>query len=245
MRGLRAALRLPRALLHLLRGMFIIRLRFGRLDADERMAEVEAWSRQLLAIVGMDLHIHGQPPRHGPLLVVSNHVSWVDIAVLHAVCPCRFVSKSDVQRWPLIGFLATAVGTLYVERTSRRDAMRVVHHMAEALRDGDMVAVFPEGTTSTGEGLLPFHANLLQAAIAAEAPVQPLAICFNDAAGHHSSAPSYVGDESLAFSVWRTLRSAPLQAHVWVGSAQQAQGRDRRAWARDLQQDVQALMGSA
>ena len=92
---------------------------------------------------------------------------------MHAARHCRFVSKSDVQGWPLIGTLATAAGTLYIERSSRRDALRMVRSMQEALERGEVLAVFPEGTTGDGREMLPFHANLLQAAVAAKAPVQP------------------------------------------------------------------------
>ena len=236
-----AALQLVRALLHLLAGLWTVYTRFGHLDPTQRFVHVQAWSRDMLRILGIELQLHGLPPQQGPLLLVSNHISWLDITVLHAVCSCRFVSKADVRHWPVIGRLATACGTLYVERESRRDAMRVVHHMAEALRNGDMVAVFPEGTTSNGDGLLPFHANLVQAAISADAPVQPLALRFTDADGVHSTAPSYVGDDSLHGSVWRTVCAAPLVAHVWFGVSQQADGRDRRAWAHALQQAVQRL----
>jgi 1-acyl-sn-glycerol-3-phosphate acyltransferase len=95
----------------------------------------------------------------GPLLLVSNHVSWLDILVINAVRPARFVSKADVRHWPLVGELITAAGTLYIEREKRRDAMRVVHRMADSLREGDVVAVFPEGTTGSGLDVLPFHAN--------------------------------------------------------------------------------------
>ena len=114
-------------------------------------------------------------------LVTANHVSWLDIAAVHAVCPqARFVSKADVRHWPLLGWLIGAVGTLFIERERKRDAMRVVHQMAESLIAGDVVAVFPEGTTGDGRALLPFHANLLQAAIAAEAPVQPVALRYTE-----------------------------------------------------------------
>src|SRR5207342_3377123 len=104
--------------------------------------------------------VRGNMPTRGPMMLVANHISWLDILVLHASRHCRFVSKSDVAHWPLIGRLATAAGTMYIERESRRDALRIVHHMTEALASGDILAVFPEGTTSDGVTLLPFHANL-------------------------------------------------------------------------------------
>ena len=93
--------------------------------------------------------------------------------------PARFVSKADVRHWPLLGWLVACGGTLFIERERKRDALRVVHQMAEALQAGETVAVFPEGTTSDGHGLLPFHANLLQAAIATETPVQPVALRYH------------------------------------------------------------------
>jgi 1-acyl-sn-glycerol-3-phosphate acyltransferase len=178
------------------------------------------------------------------MLLVANHISWLDILVMHAARHCRFVSKADVKHWPLIGTLATGAGTLYVERESRRDAMRVVHHMADALRSGDVLAVFPEGTTSDGRTLLPFHANMLQAAISADAPAQPVALSFVDAAsGQLSLAASYVGDDTLVGSLWRTLTAPPLAAVVTFGMPQHAQGRERRAWAAALREAVMELRG--
>ena len=105
---------------------------------------------------------------------------WSTSAV-NAVHPARFVSKADVGHWPFIGYLVASGGTLFIERERKRDALRVVHQIAAALQAGDIVAVFPEGTTSDGHDVLPFHANLLQAAIATAAPVQPLVLRYRDA----------------------------------------------------------------
>ena len=242
MRGLRGAWRLVRALGHALAGLFTILLRFPRLGEEARHAEVQAWARRMLDLLGIGLQVRGTPPAHGPLLLVANHISWLDILVLHAARYCRFVSKADVRRWPLIGPLATGAGTLYIERESRRDAMRVVHHMAERLQAGDILAVFPEGTTSDGVSLLPFHANLIQAAIAAQVPVQPVALQFVETAGGRTSlTPCYIGDDTLVASLWRTVTGEAISAVVTFGEPQRAEGRDRRAWAADLQRAVQEL----
>jgi len=196
----------------------------------------------MLARLGIRLVVKGVPATQGPVLLVANHISWLDITSLHAARYCRFVSKADVKGWPLIGALASGVGTLFIERASRRDAMRVVHHMADSLRAGDVVAVFPEGTTSDGVQLLPFHANLLQAAITAKVPVQPVALQFLDArTGQRSLAPSYVGDDTLLGSVWRTVRAHGITVQITFGALQTAQGRDRRAWADDLRRAVEQL----
>ena len=243
--GWLAAGKLLRALLHALAGWWTIVLRFPRLSDELRARRVQVWAVRMLAILDIRLQVRGPVPAAGPLLLVANHISWLDILVLHAARHCRFVAKADVRHWPLIGTLATGAGTLYIERASRRDAMRVVHHMADALRGGDLLAVFPEGTTSDGSGLLPFHANLLQAAISAAAPVQPDGLAYlDDASGAVSLAPRYVDEESLAASLWRTLRAGRLRAVVQFGLAEQAAGRDRRAWSAALRVQVDALRRS-
>ena len=242
MKSLRACWRLLRLLAHILRGLWIVALRFPALPEDQQYAHVQVWSVQLLAHLGIRLRIVGQPPVAGPVLLVANHISWLDIPVMHAARHCRFVSKSDVQGWPLIGTLATAAGTLYIERSSRRDALRVVRTMQDALARGEVLAVFPEGTTGDGRTMLPFHANLIQAAVAAQAPVQPVGLRFADhATGATSFAPSYIGDETLIGSIWRTLTAPPIEAVVHYGTLQQPEARDRRAWAQHLRDTVDQL----
>lgn len=242
MRSLAALWTLARVLAHLLRGLFILARRFERLDESQRQAEVRRWARGMLGVLGIGLEVRGTPVAGGPALLVSNHISWLDILALHAARHCRFVSKADVHRWPLIGRLAAGAGTLFIERESRRDAMRVVHRMAQALEAGDVLAIFPEGTTTDGRELLPFHANLLQAAIHADAPVQPVALGFIDAAtGEASLTPCYIGNDTLVGSLWRTLTGAPVTVVVSYGQPQGAHGRDRRAWAVDLHAAVEAL----
>ena len=242
MRNLLACWRLLRVLGHILKGLAIVAVRFPALPPDQQYARVQAWSMELLARAGVSLRIIGTPPVTGPVMLVANHLSWLDIVVIHAAGHCRFVSKSDVQGWPLIGALATAAGTLYIERSTRRDALRVVHQMADALRAGEVLAVFPEGTTGDGRTLLPFHANLLQAAVSAPAPVQPVGLRFIDAAtGDTTCAPSYIGDETLVGSIWRTVCAPPIVAVVNYGPPEQAQGRDRRTWSAHLQAQVDVL----
>ncbi len=237
-----ACWRVGRLLAHLLGGMAQIAVLFPRLSQAQRDLRVQVWAARMLERLGVALTVAGTPPHAGPLLIVSNHISWLDILVLHAARHCRFVAKADVRHWPLIGRMATGGGTLYIERESRRDAMRVVHHMAQALNNGDILAVFPEGTTGDGTVLLPFHANLLQAAISAAAPIQPVALVFVDErTGRPSQAMSYIGDESLVGSVWRTLGARHLRARVSFGTPELASGRDRRTWARDLHGAVDAL----
>jgi 1-acyl-sn-glycerol-3-phosphate acyltransferase len=231
-----------RALVHALGGLATILVLFPRWDAPRREARVQAWSLRMLEVLGVRLELRGQPPATGGVLLVANHISWLDILVMHASRYCRFVSKADVKHWPMIGTLATGGGTIYIERESRRDALRVVHHVAESLKRGDVVAVFPEGTTSDGRTLLPFHANMIQAAVSAGAAVQPVGLRFVDTAtGAVSLTPCYVDDDTLLSSAWRTLAGPPVTAVVTYGEPQHANGRDRRAWAADLRSAVDGL----
>ncbi len=238
----RASFQLARVLLHLVRGWWTVALVFPGLSSLQKEERIRAWALFLLGLLAIKLEVSGKPPACGPWLLVCNHISWLDIYVIYAVCHCRFVAKAEVGRWPLIGTLATAAGTLFIERESRRDALRVVQQIAERLQAGDAIAVFPEGTSSDGVDVLPFHANLVQAAIAAQASVQPAAIRFSDAgSGAHSKAACYIDKDTLIGSIWRILNAPPLRATLSFGEQQRTQGRERRVWSADLRLAVAAL----
>lgn len=242
LRDATAATRIVRAVGHGLRGLWLVRVRFARFSAAEREACIEHWNRGLLRILNISVRVEGRRPPDGRLLIVANHSSWLDILAIQSARASRFIAKAEIRDWPLVGAVSAGAGTLFIERTQRRDALRTVHRTAEALAAGDVVAVFPEGTTGDGSVLLPFHANLLQAAIAADAQALPVGIRMVDAAtGVPSAAATYIADDTLMGSLWRTLRADPLCAVVRFGSPQPAAGRDRRAWAEDLQREVDRL----
>lgn len=239
-RGLRAASRLLRAVAHVLHGLAIVLLRFGALDAAQRHARVGWWSAKTLRLMGISMRVEGtlQP---GGVLLAANHVSWLDITALHAVVPqARFVSKADIRSWPLLSRLADAADTLYLERERKRDALRVVHLVAQALREGQAVAVFPEGTTSDGHALLPFHANLFEAAIVTSTPVQPIALRFSDAHAPVSAAVEFVGATTLVESLWRVACADGLVVHVTLLPARPSAHADRRALAQALRDAIAA-----
>ncbi len=245
---MRALWRLVRLVLHVLGGLWTVVQRFPQCDEPTRARHIQAWSAQALVILGVRVAVVGEPTLGGPCLVVANHVSWLDILVINAVRPCRFVAKADVHHWPLLGRLVAGAGTLFIERERKRDALRVVHHLAERLQAGDVLAIFPEGTTSDGRTVLPFHANLLQAALATAAAVQPVGLAYRPAGVppddlRRHDAPAYVGDTSLLASLWRVARACDLVAHLHWGSLQFADGRDRRTWAAALRSEVAALAG--
>ena len=238
---MRAAYRLARAVLHLLRGYWIIKTQFAKISPKQRGEHVQQWSAQLLTVLGIQLRVVGTPIQNG--LLVANHISWLDNVAIHAAHFCRFVAKSDITAWPLIGYLTDQSGMLFVERTSRKDSHRVVQTVAEQLRLGDCVAVFPEGTTGEGRVLLPFHANMIQSAIDADAQVQPASIRYsNTANGEQSFAPCFVGDDTLFGSVWRTLNADNITVTLQFGKPQMSDARDRRTWAHDLRASIHTML---
>jgi 1-acyl-sn-glycerol-3-phosphate acyltransferase len=242
MRRLVAAWRLVRLVPHVLHGLWIVRRRFELLTAAERHQLIQWWSLKTLRLLGIALTSEGQalPAGH---LVVANHVSWLDIAAVHAVLPqARFVSKADVKHWPLVGALVEGAGTLFIERASKRDALRVVHQAAAALQVGDCVAVFPEGTTGAGAELLPFHANLLQAAIATEAPVLPVVLRWHEPGERFSTAARFIGDTTLVQSLWRIASARGLGIAVQILPSVAPTGQDRRALGETLRGAISARL---
>jgi 1-acyl-sn-glycerol-3-phosphate acyltransferase len=237
MNTLRASWRLLRSTLHVLHGMLVM-LRFPSLQPVQRHERIRWWSAGLVRAMGLTLQVSGTP-RPGAALLVSNHVSWLDIAAIHAAAPhARFVSKADVLAWPLLGWLIKGAGTLFIERERKRDALRVLHQVADALKAGDTVAVFPEGTTGDGATLLPFHANLLQAAIVSGTPVQGVALRYSDLGHRFSPAVQFLGEMTMLHSVWRVLSSRGLCVHVDVLLPQGARHADRRALAEFMRGEI-------
>jgi 1-acyl-sn-glycerol-3-phosphate acyltransferase len=183
--------RAARTGVHVLQGVATTTSVFPFLAPASRRAIVRRWCGRLLRILNVDLRVHGQWPSHaGNVLVVANHISWLDIFVLNAVQPVRFVAKSELARWPVVGRMIRGVGTLFVERSRMRDARRVNGQATAALAGGDVVAVFPEGTTTDGTELLPFKSSLFEPIVEAQGHIQPVAIRFIDGAGAPSTAPA-------------------------------------------------------
>jgi 1-acyl-sn-glycerol-3-phosphate acyltransferase len=242
---LRAVLRLACTAWHVVRGACIVAVLFPGLNVDQRHKHIGRWSQQILQALGVTLRANGHL-RSGTQMLVSNHVSWLDVMVLHALCPqARFVAKSDVKHWPLIGRLTTGAQTFFVERARPRQVAQAVDAVTAALLGGATVAVFAEGTTGNGHAVLPFRPSLLQAALAAEVPIRPVALRYADA--HHRVSPSapYIDDVTLLTSLWRTARAERLVVHVSVLPAHAPDCTDRRSLAAALRAAIQTALDSS
>lgn len=212
------AWRYTRLALHLLEGALTVVLRYGPASLPQRRHLRQRWSARMLAILGIRLEVTGEAIAPGSMLV-ANHISWVDIFVLNAVAPAAFVSKAEVRAWPLIGWLAARNETVFLRRGSRGHAKIVNGEIAGILKEGGHVAVFPEGTTTDGSFVHPFHAALLQPALDAGHPVQPVALAYLGGDGHRTQVPAYDGDVSLGECLGAIIAAKQITAHVMVTPA--------------------------
>jgi 1-acyl-sn-glycerol-3-phosphate acyltransferase len=207
---------------------------------------VEESSRAMLAAVAVDVEVRGaRPLLAGPVLLVANHVSWLDVQALGAVLGTRFVAKTEVRAWPIVGTLAARFGTLFIRRGHRRDAHRTKNAIAKLLVTGERVVVFPEGTTTDGTRIAPFHAALLQAAVDAAIPVQPVAIRYRDADGGPTDAAAFIDDMTFADSLARVLARPRLVAELTFGAPIWAADKSRREIAARCCEIIAATLGLA
>jgi 1-acyl-sn-glycerol-3-phosphate acyltransferase len=202
-----------------------------------RHALVRGLARGALRAIGVRLVVRGRLPRSGALLV-ANHVSWLDALVLTAVAPARTVAKREVRTWPVVGAVAAASGTIFIDRVRPRTLPATVGAVAAVLRAGRSVAAFPEGTTSCGAGPSTFRPALFQAAIDAGAPVVPLAIRYD------SPAAAFVGDDTLLASIRRVAATRRLTVTLTVSAPLYPEpGADRRALARAAESAITPSTG--
>lgn len=190
------------------------------------------WSRGLLRILDIELQQIAQPAPGS--LLVANHLSWVDIFAINAVCPSGFVAKSEVKGWPMIGWLCERTDTLFIRRDSVKHAHEVAQEIRRRIACGLPLAIFPEGTSTEGEEVRRFNSALFQPAVDAMVPVQPAAIRYRQL-GERSTAPCYAGDTTMGQSIWKILRSKRLTVSIHWLPPVVAEGRSRREIALDAE----------
>lgn len=238
--------RLARVLLHVLQGMAICATVFPWIGWDRRNAHIRRWSRRLLALCNVTVSLApGSAPALARCMVVANHVSWLDIFVVHSLYPSHFVAKAEIRAWPLAGWLAEKAGTVFIARGNRRDLRHIFKGLVTSLQQGERVAFFPEGTTAAQGNLLPFHANLFEAAIDAGVPVQPFALSYRDAAGAAHPSVDFIGETSFAESIVLILNGPPVQAQLAILAPLESAGAHRRDLADASHKAVAAALGVA
>lgn len=192
----------------------------------KRAAIVRLWHASMAKILGLHATIDGTPPR-GAFLLVANHLGYVDVLLLGGILEAIFVAKADIRGWPLLGALAGSTGTIFIDRASRRDTLRVGELIERALARGRAVVVFPEGTATDGSRVLPFKSSLLDVAARKQLPVHFATI------GYSIAEAAWGGDEPFGAHAWRLLQQPRIDATVRFGAAPVVSG-DRKELAREL-----------
>lgn len=241
------AYRLLRLGAHLCVGLWKCAVVLPLVDAAGRERHIRRWSRQVLAICGLRIEIvHGSGTQTAArALIVANHVSWLDIFVINAWLPCRFVAKSDIRDWPLIGWLSAKVGTIFIARGSVRDVRRIFKGVVTSIHAGEHVAFFPESTTAPQGMLLPFHANLFEAAIDAKVPVQPCALRYLDPDGQLHVAADFIGEMTFLQSVLTILRARGMTVQLILLPTIDTAGAHRRELAQAARHAIANTLGYA
>ena len=236
---MRQSLRFLFAVVAVVVGGLLIRLAVGwdrcrgrdPLSGAGRIAQ-RWWCRCFCAAFGVRVRPSERELAGPPVLIAANHISWLDIVVLASLWPVAFLSKSEVARWPVIGGVATGLGTLYIRRGGPSAAREATELMASRLRDGGHIVFFPEGTTGDGSSLRPFRPRLFQAAIDADAPVQPVGLAYRHPDGSPCARVPFGDSESLAATVWSLAAVPRLTAQVLAAPAIAPAGRGRSELSR-------------
>ncbi|MFB7371377.1 lysophospholipid acyltransferase family protein [Streptomyces sp. NPDC056222] len=230
----RAAARLAGGVAAVLVGVLLAPLA-APLPPAGRRALARRWCRVVLRAFGVRLKVTGVPaPADGPLLIVANHISWLDIPLVAAVLPGRMLAKKEIRGWPVLGPLAARGGTLFIDRDRLRALPATVRSMARALAGGGRVIVFPEGSTWCGRGGGAFRPAAFQAALDASVPVQPVRLEYRP-----TGPAAFVGDDPLAASLWRIAAARGLTAEIRIlDPISNVQYPDRRSLARAAQRAV-------
>ena len=221
-----------------------IALSYEGADILRREALVRNWGRRLLKILNVSVNFQNsenQPERLSGLLV-CNHISFLDIFVINSVLPSPFVAKSNIAAWPFIGWLVARTGTEFIQRGSKTAAHQTQQRITTRLAAGERFAIFPEGTTSSGALVLPFHAALFQSAVDSGAPVHCLALSYQAAGGVRSDAPAFLGEMTLLRCMFQIAAAGGLTARLQVLPTEALAGKDRRHMAHRAQHRIAAAL---
>lgn len=210
----------------------------GRLDPVQRAAVLQKWSARLLAGIKVSISVDGPVPEHG--LIVSNHLSYLDILVFSVICGCVFVAKREIKSWPGVGWVASLAGTIYVDRARRTDTHSIQPEMQSALSRGLCLVLFPEGTSSNGSSVLRFHSSLFQPALDLSAHITAAAIDYRILPGDAATEACYWGDMTLLPHVLNILTKDSIEAGVKF-SAEHLQFTNRKRAAATMQLKVESL----
>jgi len=209
----------------------------GPISVEQHASWMQSTARRVLDGLGIQLVIEGHVPACG--LVVSNHLSYLDIAILSAATRSIFISKTEIGAWPFFGMLARMGGTIFLDRRSRVSAGVAAGEIAARLRLGVPVLLFPEGTSTDGSTVLRFYPRLFQPAIETGAPITAAAIRYelNDGLDEHEMC--WFGDAGFLTHLWKALEMREFSARIRFGEPRVYA--DRKIAAADTRNEVVAM----
>lgn len=199
------------------------------------------WSRGLAKIFGMRIAVRGIPPQK-PFLLVTNHLSYIDVILLASQLGCTFISRHDVKSWPVLGHLTTRMGTIYINRERHKEVLRVSSMIEAALQRGEGIVLFAEGTSTAGAEVLPLKPSLLEFAVHSRQPVHYAALTYHTDRGDIPAhlAVCWWGEMAFASHVFSLLKLRRFEAAIAFGEAPVLAG-DRKTLARELHRRLSAL----
>lgn len=231
-----------RLALHISYGV-LLAIFYPNLSQTRQHRIVRDWSRNLLDILNIGIQIEGRQYAHDDNagMIVANHISWLDIFVLNAIHPSRFIAKSEVAAWPIVGWLCLRSDTIFIER-ARQNTSKINRRIGLLLNQGASIGLFPEGTTTDGAQVGHFRSSLLQSACDAGARLRPIALRYQNENGGFSRIPAFTGDMTLVQSIWQILRCPRLNARVVFTPALMAEKTNRRMLARAAQEAIAQVL---
>ena len=214
-----------------------------KLTLREKNQWQSKWSRNILIALGIQVRFEGSPPSKG--MLVANHLSYVDIMAISYVLPATFLSKAEVRKWPLIGFLTQFAGTLFVRRERKSDLHALTKTFSRVWKEDSMIVMFPEGTSSNGDTVLPFKSSLLKPACDESQPVTPALVKYECAGGSLEEDVYFWKDMTFAPHLMRLLSVQSVRATVTFGQTQLPPHTNRKQLTQSLWQDVQKMHAAA
>ena len=225
-------------------GLMVAGIIFPRVRAQKQARITQWWSQKTLRILNIVLSIHGARPPAGArnLVIASNHISWLDIYIINAAQPARFVAKEEIRDWPIVGWLCEKAGTIFIRRSKRSDTARINDEMRDVLATGWSIGLFPEGTTTAGDRLLKFHSSLFEPAVVNGAAVSPIALCYRSSGGEPTDVAAYIGELSFAESLAKIIAQKSMIAQITFAPSIDAKAMSRRDLALRAEAAVAAIL---
>ena len=239
------AIRWVRLLLHVAQGLLVTTIVYPRVSQPVRARLTQLWAEKLLRILNIALSVHGARPAFDTpkLFLVANHVSWLDIFVINATQPSRFVAKSEIRHWPIAGTLVECAGTIFVQRSKRTDTTRINREIHDAWEGGDTVAVFPEGTTTAGDRILKFHTSLFEPAVINEVTLAPAAIRYHNENGAPNASVIFIGETTFGESMKAIIGQRRMIADITFAPPLDTTSMTRRDAALAAENAIAAILG--